>query len=78
MRPIVDGLEAQYGEQVDFLYLDAGDGSTGEEAFDYYALRGHPALLIITPDGAISWQNVGVISRETVERQIQIALADSG
>lgn len=78
MRPIVDGLEVQYGEQVDFLYLNAGDGSTGQEAFDYYALRGHPGLLIITPDGAISWQNVGVADRETVEQQIQIALADSG
>jgi len=77
MRPIVDGLEAQYGEQVDFLYLNAGDGSTGEDAFDYYALRGHPTLLIVTPDGAISWQNVGVIDRETVEQQVQIVIGDS-
>ena len=74
----MDGLEAQYGEQINFLYLNAGDGSTGEDAFDFYALRGHPTLLIVTPDGAISWQNVGVVDRETVEQQIQIAIGDSG
>ena len=78
MRPIVDGLEAQYGDQIDFLFLDAGDGSTGEEAFDYYALRGHPALLIVTPEGAISWQNVGVVDWEAVQEQIQIAVVDPG
>jgi hypothetical protein len=71
MRPIVDGLEAQYGEEVDFLYLNAEDGGAGQAAFTYYALRGHPSTLLTAPGGEVVWQSVGVVEGTAIEQQIQ-------
>jgi hypothetical protein len=71
MRPIVDGLEAQYKEEVDFLYLNAEDGGAGQAAFTYYALRGHPSTLLVAPGGEVVWQGVGVVEGTAIEQQIQ-------
>jgi hypothetical protein len=76
MRPIVDGLEAQYGEEVDFLYLNAEDGGAGQAAFTYYALRGHPSVLIAAPGGEVIWQGVGVVEGIAIEQQIQSVAGD--
>ena len=74
MRPIVDGLEAQYREEVDFLYLNAEDGSTGQAAFTYYVLRGHPSTLLAEPGGEVVWQGVGIVEGMVIEQQIRLVV----
>lgn len=78
MLPIVNGLEEQHGNQVDFLYLNAQDGGSGQAAFDYFALRGHPAVLILSSDGKVVWQGVGVVEGRVLDEQLQIVLDDTG
>jgi hypothetical protein len=70
MRPIVDGLEAEYGDQIDFHFLDAEDGSQGEAAFRAYALRGHPTVMIVEAGGEVAWIRPGIIPEEELEREI--------
>jgi len=70
MQPIVNGLQEKYGEQVDFLYLNAEDGAEGQAAFDFYKIRGHPTLMLIQPDGAIAWSRIGATTREELEQAI--------
>jgi hypothetical protein len=77
MLPIVNGLEEEHGNQVDFLYLNAQDGSSGQAAFDYFALRGHPSVLILTPDGEVVWQGVGVVEGRVLKEQLQIVFDDT-
>lgn len=71
MRPIVDGLREQYGEQVDFVYPNARDGAQGEAAFDFYGLRGHPSLVFVTAEDEVSWVRMGVVAREELARAIE-------
>ena len=74
MEPIVYGLEEEYGRQVDFIALNAADGAVGEQAFADYGLRGHPTIVIVQPDGEISWMGPGVFSREMVEQEVLAVL----
>lgn len=74
MRPIVNGLEAVYGDRVDFYYLDAEDGGPGQQAFEFYQLRGHPAVLVARPGGEIYQTLSGVRSAEEVEQALDAVL----
>lgn len=72
MQPIVDGLKEQYGDQMAFISVDArGDG---EAAFKQTRLLGHPAFLIVQPDGKILWRGVGEQSALALDEAVQKAL----
>ena len=70
MRPIVDGLEAEYGGQIDFLILNAEDGKQGEAAFRAYGLRGHPTLVLVRPGGEVAWIRPGIIPADELKQEI--------
>jgi hypothetical protein len=70
MQPIVGGLEQDYGDQMDFISLNAADGGTGEAALQYYQLRGHPSIVIVRSDGTVVWSQTGVSSRDDIEQAI--------
>ena len=72
MAPIVDGLEASYGERVAFLRLDAAN--QGREAFVAYGLRGHPSYVIIDSSGTVQWKGVGEQARERLDEEIRQVL----
>ena len=74
MRPIVDGLEEQYGVRVDFIRLDALDGGQGEAAFATYGLRGHPSIVVVAPDGQVSAVKLGIVPREELAQALEAAL----
>ena len=75
MQSIVNGLEAQYGEQVDFISLNALDGGQGQEAFQAYGLRGHPTVVLVQPEGQVSAIRPGIMPGEDLEQAIQDLLA---
>ena len=75
MRPIVDGIKEQYGEQADFIYLNATDGAEGQAAFEQYGLQGHPAVLWINPDGSVGWKRIGSTSAEVLKQAVEDSLA---
>ena len=74
MEPVVNGLEENYGEEVDFRRLNATDPA-GRAAFDAYRLRGHPSYLILNPAGEVLWQAVGEVDGQIIDKQIQTALS---
>lgn len=74
MQPIVNGLQEEYGDQVDFVSLNATDGAEGEAAFEFYGLRGHPALIWVEPDGSVPWMKIGPTSLEDLDQAIQESL----
>jgi len=73
MQPIVDGLENQYQETVEFVQVNAST-TEGLEIFNAYSLFGHPSYLILDETGEILWQSVGEQSVENIESALKGAL----
>ena len=73
MQPIVDGLENQYQDTVEFKRINAST-SEGLEIFDAYSLFGHPSYLILDETGDVLWQSVGEQSAEFIESALETTL----
>lgn len=73
MRPIVDGLEQDYDDRIDFRRYNI-DSEEGEAWAGQYSLRGHPAFLLLDSQGQESWRYLGVIPRETIETELKAVL----
>ncbi len=69
MTPIVNGLEAEYGERIIFVKLDANTPE-GRQAMQAYQLRGHPAIVLFDSAGDVAWQSLGLQGREEVAAAI--------
>jgi thioredoxin-like negative regulator of GroEL len=70
----VNGLEAEYGEQMTFTRLNV-DEPANQEIQQQYRLRGHPSVAIINANGEIVQTFVGVQSAETVRPIIEQAVS---
>jgi len=68
MRPIVDGLQEEYEEQIAFVYLNAGDDADGQAIFQSLALPGHPSYIIFTQEDEV-FRSFGIVD--------EIALIDA-
>lgn len=73
MQPIVDGLETEYRELVEFEQINASTNE-GLKIFNAYGLFGHPSYLILDETGEILWQSVGEQTGEYIENAIQAVL----
>jgi hypothetical protein len=75
MVPVVNGLEDKLSEQIEFRRIDA-NSRDGNAAFRAYGLRGHPAFVLLNPDGNVLWTGLGEQSGEDIERQLQVILSE--
>ena len=74
MTPVVNGLEIEFSDLIDFRSLDAASGE-GQRAFNSYALPGHPSYLILEPQGEVLWRSFGPQTKETLADEIEVAIA---
>ena len=70
MQPVVDGLEDEYNDQIEFQRLDA-NSQDGRGAFQAYGLRGHPSYVVIDPEGAVLWLSLGEQSGASMSAEIE-------
>jgi hypothetical protein len=75
MEPVVDGLEDVYTDQVEFRRIDA-NSEDGRKIFQAYGLRGHPAYVVINPQGAVLWTSLGEQSEEMLVQTVQGLLSN--
>ena len=75
MQPIVNGLQAEFDNQVEFLSFNALDNADGEAIFAQLGLRGHPSILIYAVDGQQAYQGLGIIDEEALRGQIENRLS---
>jgi thioredoxin-related protein len=63
MKPIVHGLEAKYGDRIQFTYLDIDDPNTGDlkHALGY---RVQPHIFLLDGGGNVVRQWLGFVSEE--------------
>jgi hypothetical protein len=70
----VHGLEADYGSQVNFIYLDIDDRDT-EPFKQELGYRYQPHLFLVDAEGNILQQWVGRVSGDELERAILASLS---
>ncbi len=73
MRPVVDGLEQDYGDRIEFQRYNIAS-EEGETWARQYNLRGHPAFLLLDSQGQERWRYLGVIPREKIEAELKVVL----
>ena len=73
MQLIVDGLETEYRESVEFKQINASTPE-GLEIFNSYGLFGHPSYLILDDTGKVLWQSVGEQPAEDMKNALEVAL----
>jgi hypothetical protein len=69
MQPIVNGLDAEYTDQVVFEYQLA-DTAPGRDRMRAYELRGHPSYVLVAPNGEVHWAATGAVPADIVRQQI--------
>lgn len=74
MQPVVNGLEDQFGDRVQVLSLNADED--GREAFRAGGFEGHPAYVLLQPDGQEIWRGFGIVEYSTMVGQVQRALGN--
>ncbi len=72
MRPIVDGIEEKFGDQLAVRRVNAAVGD-GPEIMSGYRIPGHPTVLIFDEAGNEIQRLVGVQPAENIE--VILALA---
>ncbi|MGW8224297.1 MAG: hypothetical protein ACWGOY_01090 [Anaerolineales bacterium] len=63
MAPIVHGLEVEYYDRINFVYLDVDDPAN-ESYKDVFGFRYQPQLFLLDGDGQVVQQWIGPITRE--------------
>ena len=73
MAPIVHGLEAKYGDQVNFIYLDIEDPATKSFQREL-GYRSQPHYFLLNEEGRTVKEWRGFVSEEEFEEAIQAEL----
>jgi thioredoxin-like negative regulator of GroEL len=73
MAPVVHGLEAEYGDRMNFVYLDIDDEATFtfKQALGY---RYQPHIFLLDAEGNVIIQWVGFVDETALEEAIIAAL----
>ena len=74
MTPVVNGLEATFGRQVDIRSLDA-NSREGRPVFKQYGLPGHPSYIILDPQGEVLWSGFGPQSAGALGEVLEEAIS---
>lgn len=71
MNPIIDSVEADFGEKVTVTRYDAASDE-GKEQMAQFELTETPSYVMIAPDGTKLWSLTGQIHRDMLRQQVQL------
>ena len=75
MKPIVDGLENEYGDRIEFVYLNIDDPET-TAAKEKYGYRVQPHFFLVDAEGEVVGEWLGPVSRDAFVSAFQDVLAE--
>ena len=70
MEPIVHGLEEEYGNEIDFVYVNVDDPET-RDIQQQLGRRGQPHFVLVGSDGEIVTEWFGVVQSATFEQAFE-------
>jgi hypothetical protein len=68
----VHRLEAQYGNCVDFVYLDIDNPKTSD-AKRQFGYRVQPEFYLLDGAGKVTWRKFGFVTEQELEEQLRAA-----
>jgi thioredoxin-like negative regulator of GroEL len=72
MQPVVDGMRAQYGDRVQFAYLDAASAGDMMARYDQ---TGYPSYVLLRKDGSVAWSFLGSRTPAQFAAEVERVLA---
>ena len=69
MKPIVNGLESKYGQQIDFIYIDR-EAPENQAIVKQYGIRSQPIFILLNAHGEITKRFDGPIPEEVLENAL--------
>jgi thioredoxin-related protein len=75
MKPDVNGLEAEYGEAIEFMLLDIDDPAN-DEAKRRFGYRFQPHFFLVDANGEIVQQWLGIVSEAQFRAAFDALLND--
>lgn len=69
----MDGLEAEFGDEVEFVRLNAVEPEVMERQ-QAYGLRGHPSVAILDANGEVAARYFGPETAETLRGELTAVL----
>ena len=75
MAPVVHGLEQEYRNRIDFLYLNIADEANAE-AERVYGFTSTPHFFFLRPDGSALANVQGVVPADSVRRFLDAQLGE--
>ncbi len=73
MNPIVNGIKKEYGDRINFVYIEMSTPSGKEEAKEE-GVMGTPTFLLLDKNGERMYMLQGVLPREVLEQQLDTLL----
>jgi thioredoxin 1 len=74
MQPIVNGLQATYGEEIEFVFIDR-EAPENQEIVQKYRIRSQPIFIFLDAEGNILKRFDGPVPEELLIEAIEMALA---
>jgi len=75
MKPIVNGLEQKYNEQITVRWINANEGD-GPAIMRTYKIPGHPVIMIFDRQGQEVKRFIGPQPVEAIEEILLVILED--
>jgi len=73
----VHGLEEEYGEKVEFRYIDADDYDTYNAYARRYGVQYLPTVIVIDAAGEIILEESGIAGQSAYRDKLEAALAEA-
>ncbi len=77
LKPVIEKVKAQYGEQVEFVSYNVDDVKN-EQFIDRYEVSPIPTVIFLSPDNQVVGYSIGFSGEKSVEKEIQKILPDKG
>lgn len=70
MKPIVDGLEAEYQGRLQVIRIDMQSAAGRSLAPEFGAIS-TPTFIFLDANGEVAWTQVGFLSREKIQDSLE-------
>jgi thiol-disulfide isomerase/thioredoxin len=71
MKPLVEGLEKQYGDKIEFRKLNVETDQAGVKLANELGIQYVPTFMFVNADGVVSKQTVGALDEAQFKASLE-------
>lgn len=69
MKPIVNGLEAEFQDELNIIHLDVQQPES-QDFMEQYGFEYTPTFILLDGDGIERWRNIGVLDTASLREAL--------